>query len=142
LEIPMSYRWEDFERDAAERRPNAWWRFMLVLAVPVTVLLALDQMFACNASTPVERITIGLTRDRADAILGASVVQPGNVHWGGSGAYRRYYQLDAARQFWVEIGGTYHGRLLGCVIQVGPVEPLGKWTRHPNGDITVDPMVP
>jgi hypothetical protein len=78
-------------------------------------------------TAPEHRIKVGMTAEEVDAILRQDTLQAGNVHWGGNAAYRRYYQLSASQQVWVEIGGSYDWPLLvGKVVQAGQTEPLEK----------------
>jgi hypothetical protein len=78
----------------------------------------------------------GMSESEARQVYDPISIDRGVVYWGGSGARRMYWQLDANTQTWVEIGPGPHG----CVTEVGPREPKRTWTRHRGDSITVEGM--
>jgi hypothetical protein len=113
-------------------------RSLLALAVLLGVLAVLHQRLTVPLQNRVSEISLGMTPAQVDQLLGKDILQSGNTYWGGSGAYRRYYQLDELSQFWIEVGGSYDGSLQGRVVEVGPIEPVGNWTWHGSGGLTVE----
>src|SRR5262245_19294146 len=82
----------------------------------------------------VKQLRVGMTEEAARTALKPVTRASGTVYWGGSGARRVYFQVAPNKQVWVEIGPGPEGK----VVQVGPLEPKQRWTRHRGDSITVD----
>ena len=104
-------------------------------------------MVGCSKSSPpaapdaatdmpaatVAQLKVAMSESEARALMKPVASDSGVVYWGGSGARRVYFEVDRTSQVWVEVGPGPDGR----VVEVGPVEPKGRWVRHGGDSITV-----
>src|SRR5262249_2929120 len=81
----------------------------------------------------VAQLKVGMSEAEVRALMKPFAMDSGVVYWGGTGARRVYFAVNRTSQVWVEVGPGPEGR----VVEVGPVEPKGRWERHEGDSITV-----
>lgn len=81
----------------------------------------------------IQTLRVGSREADAVALLRPLSLDMGRVTYGGTGSGRLYFRVSETEQIWVEIDGTK-----GFVVsEVGPLEPLGVWTRDNRGGMSV-----
>jgi hypothetical protein len=72
--------------------------------------------------------------DDAISLMRPTSVDWGRVYWGGSGASRLYFQVNATQQVWLEVSGAPDF----AVTAISKPETKRKWTHFSGDSILVE----
>ncbi len=88
-----------------------------------------------DAETVVQTIHVGMSVSEVRTAMKVVSLDSGTWYFGGTGAFRLYFELPQQRQIWVNCERTPTG--VWKVVEVSKIEPKQEWVHHEGDSISV-----
>jgi hypothetical protein len=105
----------------------------LLLAITSTAAHAIDDL-SPKMRAAIQTLQLGMTEEKAIAILRPLSLDHGRWTWGGTGSGQLYFRVSPTQQLRLEIGNGPEF----LVTAIGALEPFGVWKRTPSGQLIVE----